>query len=47
MKELEQNFTQQNQLNEKEKNELIEKNNSLQKKYEDLNKLYNTEKLNT
>ena len=36
MKELEQNFTKQHQLNEKEKNELDEKNNSLQRKYEEL-----------
>ena len=47
MKELEQNFTKQNQLNEKEKNELIEKNSLLQKKYDDLSTTYNNEKINT
>ena len=47
MKELEQNFTQQNQINQKEKNELIERNKTLQKKYDDLNTIYNTEKINS
>ena len=46
MKELEQNFTKQNQLNEKEKNELMEKHNSLQKKFDELNTTYNNERLN-
>ena len=46
MKELEQNFTKQNQLNEKEKNELLDKNNLLQKKLEELNNIYKTEKIN-
>ena len=46
MKELEQNFTKQNQLNEKEKNEIIEKHNLLTKKFDELNATYNNERLN-
>ena len=46
MKELEQNFTQQNKINEKEKNELIERNKILQKKFDDLSQTYNNEKIN-
>ena len=46
MKEIEQNFTKQNQINEKEKNELNEKNIILQKKLDELTTIYNDEKLN-
>ena len=44
MKELEQNFLKQNQINDKEKNEISQKLNSMTKKYEELNNLYDQEK---
>ena len=44
MKELEQNFLKQETSNNKEKNDLSEKLNSLQKKYDELIINYNTEK---
>ena len=46
MKELEQNFTKQGLLNDKEKNELNEKLNIIQKKYDELYNIYNKEKDN-
>ena len=44
MKELEQNFVKQGQINEKEKNDLNEKLASLQKKYDELSKNFDLEK---
>ena len=44
MKELEQTFTKQAQINEKERNDLVDKLNSLQKKFDELNFNYNNEK---
>ena len=46
MKELEQNFLKQGLANNKEKNDLIDKLNSLQKKYDELNSNYDKEKNN-
>ena len=43
-KELEQNFLKQGLANNKEKNDLIDKLNSLQKKYDDLTNSYEQEK---
>jgi hypothetical protein len=46
MKELEQNFTKQGILNDKEKNELNEKLNIIQKKYDELFNIYKKKKDN-
>ena len=44
MKELEQNFLKQSQTNDKEKNEISQKLNTMTKKYEELNNLFEQEK---
>ena len=47
MKELEQNFLKQNQANDKEKNEISQKLQSITKKYEELSDSYEKEKKST
>ena len=44
MKELEQNFLKQSQSSEKEKNELSEKLNNLQKRFDELSRNYDQDK---